>query len=125
MFKYVLSSIIAFSATGAMADEISSRELADLLLNETIAQCVSELKAKTTSYDLQASGTSVGRVRGSRENKRQVSNISYQLVQGGDMIMGDASIVVTYKFGSQLGFEEVSAYRIPYVDSCRVEVKAF
>jgi hypothetical protein len=118
----IFSLLLLFALfANAGQSEMSAQKLADLLVSDVVSKCVADLKAQTASYELSAGRPIQNDKTGKNKKAKQISEISYTLISGGDMAVGDASIVITEKFRAQFGFEDMGA-TIPYVDSCKVKI---
>jgi hypothetical protein len=121
--KVLLFAILSLGFASAHAVEPTAKDMADLLIDTKVGQCVTTLKAQTSSYMAIAEDVKVVESKAKSKNRTRVTTLSYGLIEGGDIMAGTAQIVIVEKFAAQFGFPE-SAANINYVDSCSVKVDA-
>jgi hypothetical protein len=93
----------AANATSPASNVPGAEKVANLLSNSKIAPCLAKLHVLEKKYDVSVSQLETLRT----ENDEQSDTvISYMLIEGGDMIMGDASITIRTQLYSQFGFPE-------------------
>lgn len=105
-----LFPLIAFTlSTSAMAmsptaQTISAENMASYLSDSKVAPCLARLQRLEKKYDVNVGGQVETR-RGAGEEEKEVV-INYDLIEGGDMVMGSAEIVIKVGLFTQFGFPE-------------------
>lgn len=122
--KYLISVLFLAMSQIAFAEpsELSTKQMAEFLINPKIAACVAQLQKESKSFQVFFSDSVAGETIGKGADKARQSEINYRLIQGGDIIAGIATITINEKFYAQFGFPSNDPV-VPVVDSCSVSVK--
>lgn len=121
--KAVLLSLIAsvLVSQNAMADlavdpNTSIGEVATVLSHAKTAPCLAKLR----KIEREGYSTSIGDYGIYKEETKKdvVTSLTWDIIEGGDMVVGSATIRVTQVWGEQFGFPDS---KILYVQSCSFE----
>jgi hypothetical protein len=118
MKKLIIGMLVLCSMKAFAAESISGEKMADLLSSSKAAPCLANLYQLENEAELRAN--SYGFVVVKDETKQEIqTTIEYRIVKGGDMIAGEAKIIVTEKL-YQIP-EAPQGITAPKVEGCKFD----
>jgi hypothetical protein len=104
-------------------DRIDPTEVTDLMLNENVLACVSDLKKQTGHHRIYTADISKT-VSGENENAITTITITYNAATGNsplDTVVADAKLIITEKVRTLYGYPEPIGV-VSYIDGCSVKL---
>jgi hypothetical protein len=114
-------SLSAFAQDSTSQDRISGEKMANLLGSSKVAPCLAKLYALESEAELFANPYGFKVAKGDSTQEIQTA-IEYRIIKGGDMIAGEAKIIVIEKLYPVM--EAPPGVTVPKVVDCKFESRS-
>ena len=111
--KQILGLALVLATSSFAHASASAEDIAQAMVSPRVAPCLKELQKLANRYEL-----SVSEISRNQDGKDITTMVTYMLIQGGDMVMGNVTLVINEKLVPQFGFPETTGR--PVVQGCSI-----